>query len=99
MYRPIGSKGLSVCQWPGRPVFNPRTSHTKDPKTVLDTSLLNTQNYNVCSNVKWSNPGNGVALPQHLCVVRLLVPLHFGRQLYLYIYMYILTNQKHVGGE
>ena len=24
--------GLSVRQWPGRPGFNPRSSHTKDSK-------------------------------------------------------------------
>ena len=24
--------GLSVCQWFGRPGFNPRSSHTKDSK-------------------------------------------------------------------
>ena len=23
---------VSVCQWPGRPGFNPRSSHTKDLK-------------------------------------------------------------------
>ena len=27
-------------QWPGRPGFNPRSSHTKDSKIVLDASLL-----------------------------------------------------------
>ena len=27
--------------------FNPRSSHTKDSKIVLDTSLLNTQYYKV----------------------------------------------------
>ena len=34
-------------QWPGRPGFNPRSSHTKDSKMVLDASLLNPQHYNV----------------------------------------------------
>ena len=24
--------GLSVCQWPGRPQFNPRSSYIKDSK-------------------------------------------------------------------
>ena len=32
-------------------------------KMVLDTSLLNTQQYMVLSRVKWNNPGKGVALP------------------------------------
>ena len=37
-----------VCQWPGRPGFNPRSSHTKDSKKmVLDATLLNTQHYKV----------------------------------------------------
>ena len=41
--------------------FNPRLSHTKDSKMVLDTSLLNTQHYKVQIKGKWSNPGKGVA--------------------------------------
>ena len=32
----------------GRPGFNPRSSHTKDFEIVLDTALLNTQQYKVC---------------------------------------------------
>ena len=31
----------------GKPGFNPRLSHTKDFKMVLDTSLLSTQQYMV----------------------------------------------------
>ena len=34
---------VSVHQWSGRPMFYLRSSHTKDSKMVLDTSLLNTQ--------------------------------------------------------
>ena len=41
----------------------------KTLKMVLDTSLLNTQQYKVCIKVKWSNPGKGVASPLHLSVV------------------------------
>ena len=38
--------------WPGRPGFNPRSSHTKDKKKkkkekVLYATLLNTQHYKV----------------------------------------------------
>ena len=33
----------------------------KTLKMVLDTSLLNTQQYKNVSRVKWSNPGKGVA--------------------------------------
>ena len=36
----------------GRSGFNPRSSHTKGSKMVLDTSLLNTQNYKVPINGK-----------------------------------------------
>ena len=38
---------LSGRVWPGRLGFNLRSSHTKDSKMVLDTSLLNTQFYMV----------------------------------------------------
>ena len=37
--------GYSVRQWPGRPEFNPRFTHTQ--KMVLDASLLNTKHYKV----------------------------------------------------
>ena len=36
-----------VRQWSGKPGFNPRSSHTKDSKMVLDVTLLNTQHYKV----------------------------------------------------
>ena len=35
------------AKWPRRPGFNPRSSHTKDPKMVLDATLLNTQYYKI----------------------------------------------------
>ena len=38
-------------------------------KMVLDTFLLNTQNYKVRIRVKWSNPGKGVASFLHFGVV------------------------------
>ena len=46
---PIGEelKTLLIGQWSRRPGFNPRTHHTIDFKVVLDTSLLNTQQYKV----------------------------------------------------
>ena len=37
----------SVHQWTGRPGFNPRSSHTKDSKMVLDASLFKTQHYKI----------------------------------------------------
>ena len=38
---------FSVRQWPGRLWFNPKLSHTKTLKMILDTSLLITQQYKV----------------------------------------------------
>ena len=37
--------GQGVCQGSGRPRF--KSSHTKDSEMVLDTALLNTQQYKV----------------------------------------------------
>ena len=39
--------GLMNSQWFGRLGFNPRSSHTKDSKMVLDAALFNTQHYKV----------------------------------------------------
>ena len=33
--------------WLGRPGYNPRLSHTKDSKKVLDAALVNTYRYKV----------------------------------------------------
>ena len=68
----------------------------KTLKMVLDTSLLNTQQYKVRikAKVKWSNPGKGVApSPTPRCSSywkgSLLVALDYSRQLiYIYIYIY-----------
>ena len=61
--------GLSFCKFPGRPGFNPRSSHTKDSKMVLDASLLNTQHYKVriMGKVEQSRERSGA--PLHLGVV------------------------------
>ena len=46
---------------PEDPVFNPKSSHTKDYKIVLDAALLNTQRYevktkgNVEQSSEWSS--------------------------------------------
>ena len=77
----------SVRQWPGRPGFNPRSSHTKDSKMVLDASLLNTQHYKVRIKGKVEQSREGVApSPTHWCSSyrkgRLRVTLDYGRQLY-----------------
>ena len=37
-------------------------------KMITDTSLLNTQHYNVWIKGKWSSPGKGVVLFLHLSV-------------------------------
>ena len=49
--------------------FNPWSSHTKDSKTALAATLLNTQHYKVRNKVKWSNPGKEYHTPLHLGVV------------------------------
>ena len=52
---------LSVRQWSRRSGFNPRSSHTKDSKIVLDAALLTLCIIRYVSRIKWSNPGGGVA--------------------------------------
>ena len=44
-----------------RPGFNPRSRHTKDFKMVLETSLLNTQQYKVRIKGKVEQSRKGVA--------------------------------------
>ena len=59
---------------------------------VLDTSLLNTQQYKVCIKGKVSNPGKVVApSPTSQCSSywkgSFLATLGYGRQLYFYLYI------------
>ena len=56
---PIGLMSRMFTNSPGDRVFNPKSSHTKDSKMVLDTALLNTQQYKVRIRGKM-DPGNGV---------------------------------------
>ena len=57
-------------QWSGRPWFNPRLRHTKDfKKMVLDTSLLNTQQYKVRIKGKVEQSRESSSAPVHLGVV------------------------------
>ena len=63
-------------------------------KIALDTSLLNTQQYKVSINLKWSNPGKGISpYPTPRCCSywkgSLLVALDHGSTLYLRIILYI----------
>ena len=74
-------------------VFNPRSSHTKDSKMVLDASLLNTQHYKVRIKGKVEPSREGVApSPTSWCCSyrkgSLRVTLDYGRQLY-FTYIYI----------
>ncbi len=70
----------------------------KTLKMVLDTSLLNTQQYKVRIKSKVSNPGKGVApspIPRCCSYWKgsLLVALDYGRQLYyFFIYYYFIHN-------
>ena len=85
---------LPVRQWPGRPGFNPRSSHTKDlKKWYLIPPCLTLSIIRYGSRVKWSNPGKGVApSPTPWCSSyrkgSLRVTLDYGRPL-IYIYIYI----------
>ena len=54
---------FNTIQQPRRPGFNPRLSYTKDSKTVLDTSLLNTQRYKVHIKGKVEQARESSALP------------------------------------
>ena len=89
---------LSVRQWPGRPGFNPRSSHTKDSKNGTWCPLLNTQHYKVRIKGKVEQSREGVApSPTHWCSSyrkgSLRVTLDYGRQLY-FTYRYILCSCK-----
>ena len=46
-YRAIGLMCRVFANGLGDLVFNPRLSHTKDSKMVIDTALINTQHYKV----------------------------------------------------
>ena len=75
-------------------------SYQRLKKMVLDTSLLNTQQYKVLSRVKWSNTGKGIApSPTLRCSSywkgSLLVALDYGRQLYFLLYSPFF-HQKYV---
>ena len=77
----------------GRPGFNPRSSHTKDSKMVLDASFLNTQHYEVRIKGKVEQFREGVApSPTPWCSSSrkgsLRVTLDYGRQLY-FLLLYV----------
>ena len=73
-----------------KPRFNPRLSHTKYQKRVLDSSLLNTQNYNAWIKSKWSNLGKREAPPptpqcNSYWKRSLQVTHNYGLQTYIYV--------------
>ena len=47
LFLPPVAGGESVRQWHRRPGFNPRSSHSKNSKMILDGALLNTWYYKV----------------------------------------------------
>ena len=84
--------GYSVHQWPRRPGFNLRSSHSKNSKN--DTTLLKTQHYKVQIKGKWSNLEKEVALSSTpLCSSYWKEssgqPQQQPTYLYIYIYIYI----------
>ena len=87
----------SVRQWYWRPGFNPRVSHTKVSKMVLDTTLLNTQLYKARIKNKVEQSREWSSAPLHLVVV-VIEKGTFGSPsttianitfIYTYIYIYI----------
>ena len=52
-----------VTKWFGRPRFNPKLSHTKDSKMVLDAALLNTQHYKMIKGKLVQSRERSSALP------------------------------------
>ena len=96
----IGQVGTVFRQWSCRPVFNPRSVIPKTLKMVLDTSLLNTQQYKVCikSKVEQSRErSSALPCPTLRCSSywkgSLLVALDYGRQLFTYICLLMLVHQ------
>ena len=93
-HRLIGPVGRVFANDPGDLGSIPGRVMPKTLKIVLDTSLLNTQQYKVryVSRVKWTNPGKGVApFPTHRCCSYgkgILVALDYDHQLY-FLLLYI----------
>ena len=62
-------------------MFNPRLSHTKDLKMVLDSSLVNRQHYKERTKGKVGRSrGKSRTPPLHLGIVA----IDYGRQIYLH---------------
>ena len=84
--RLIGLVGRVFANSPGDLSLLPGRVIPKTLKMVLDTFLLNTQQYKVHNKVKWSNPGKGVVpSPSPWCSNcwkgSLRVAFDYGRQL------------------
>ena len=100
IYRLFGLVRRVFANGPGDLGSIPDRVILKTLKMVLDTSLLNTQQYKVRIKGKWSNPEKNLApSPTFRCSSywkgSLLVTLDYCRQLYfyfiyIYIYIYIL---------
>ena len=87
--RLIGRVGRVFANGPGDLGSIPGRVIPKTLKMVLDTSLLNTQQYKVRIKGKWNNTGKGVApapTPQCSCYWKgsLLVTLDYSRQFHFY---------------
>ena len=97
LYRLIGLVGRVFTNGPGSLGSIPGRVTPKTLKTVLGTSLLNTQvRIRYVSRVKWSNPGKGVA-PSHTLWCSsywkrsLLIALDCSRQLYLITFYWFIN--------
>ena len=83
---------LGVCQWIGSPGFNPRSSHTKDSKMLLDASLLNTQHYKVRIKCKESNTEKGVLLYKLVISITTVLQMHIQIQIHRRTLAVLLTS-------
>ena len=82
-----------------RPVFSPRSCHTKDSKMVRDASLLNSKHYKVKIKGKWSNPEKGILLTlTPLCCSygkgSLRVTLDSCRPTYIYMCVWVCVCER-----
>ena len=91
---------VQVCQWSRRPGFNPKLCHTKDfKKMVLDTYLLNTQQYKVRIKRKEEQPRERSSTPLHLSVVAIEKGAFWSPSAKVTIFTYLLKTIQYISGQ
>ena len=86
---------IYIRRWPGILGFNPMSSHTKDSKMVLDTSLVNIQYYKVEINGERSNPWKGVVAFEKGAFESRSTTLSQLKNVCVYIYIYMENTHTH----